>query len=165
MVYFAAGLVLLIAASVTDIRFWLSIAYPAYVVSLILLVAVIFVGHSALGAQRWLSVGPIEIQPSELMKIALVLALASWFHRASWERIGNPLFLITPIIAVVVPVGLILKEPNLGTAVVVAVLGGAMFFVAGVRWWKFVLVALPIPFAAPERGWGSGRVEGVNPPG
>jgi rod shape determining protein RodA len=82
------------------------------------------------------------------MKIALVLALASWFHRASWERIGNPLFLLVPVTAVLVPVGLIVKEPNLGTAVITAALGGAVFFAAGVRWWKFVLVVLPIPFAA-----------------
>ena len=82
------------------------------------------------------------------MKIALVLALAHWFHRASWERIGNPLFLIPPIIAVLVPAGLILKQPNLGTAVITMLVGGAVFFAAGVRWWKFLLVALPIPFAA-----------------
>ena len=100
------------------------------------------------GAQRWIELGGLQIQPSELMKIALVLALASWFHRASWERIGNPLFLIPPLIAVLVPVGLIVKEPNLGTAVITAVLGAAMFFAAGVRWWKFLLVALPVPFAA-----------------
>ena len=94
-------------------------------------------GHVGKGAQRWIELGGLQIQPSELMKIALVLALASWFHRASWERIGNPLFLIPPLIAVLVPVGLILKEPNLGTAVITAVLGAAMFFAAGVRWWKF----------------------------
>ncbi len=52
------------------------------------------------------------------MKIALVMALAAWFHKASWERMGNPLFLIPPAIAVLIPVGLILKEPNLGTAVI-----------------------------------------------
>jgi rod shape determining protein RodA len=74
--------------------------------------------------------------------------LASWFHRASWERIGNPLFLLPPLLAVLVPVGLIVKEPNLGTAVITAALGASLFFAAGVRWWKFVLVLLPIPFAA-----------------
>ncbi len=77
-----------------------------------------------------------------------MLALAAWFHRASWERIGNPLFLLPPVIAVLVPVGLIVKEPNLGTAVITAILGAAMLFAAGVRWWKFILVALPVPFAA-----------------
>jgi rod shape determining protein RodA len=83
------------------------------------------------------------------MKLALVMALASWFHRASWERIGNPLFLLPPMIAVLVPVALILKQPNLGTAVITAVLGAAMFFAAGVRWWKFLLVAAPVPLLAP----------------
>ena len=92
-----------------------------------------------------------QLQPSELMKIALVLALASWFHRASWERMGNPLFLIPPVIAVLVPVGLILKEPNLGTAVITALVGAAIFFAAGVRWWKFVLLALPDPVRGAHR--------------
>jgi rod shape determining protein RodA len=105
-------------------------------------------GHVGKGAQRWIEFGSIELQPSELMKITLVLALASWFHRASWERMGNPLFLVPPLLAIAVPVGLILKEPNLGTAVITAIVGGAVFFAAGVRWWKFVLVLLPVPFAA-----------------
>jgi len=105
-------------------------------------------GHVGKGAQRWIEAGGLQLQPSELMKIALVLALASWFHRASWERIGNPLFLIPPVLAVLAPVGLIVLEPNLGTAVITALLGAAMLFAAGVRWWKFILVALPVPFAA-----------------
>ncbi len=71
------------------------------------------------------------------MKLGLILALAAWFHRATWERIGNPLFLLPPIIAVLIPVGLILKEPNLGTAMITLMLGGVIFFAAGVRWWKF----------------------------
>ena len=103
-------------------------------------------GHVGKGAQRWLELGPLQLQPSELAKITLVLALAAWFHRASWRRIGNPLFLILPLIAVLVPVGLILKEPNLGTAAITAAVGGVMFFGAGVRLWKFVLVLAPVPF-------------------
>jgi rod shape determining protein RodA len=145
---FAIGLVLMIGIALIDIRFIARMAWPSYVVALALLVVVARFGHVGKGAQRWIEFGGLQLQPSELMKIALVLALASWFHRASWERIGNPLFLIPPIIAVLVPVGLIVKEPNLGTAVIMAILGAAIFFAAGVRWWKFVLVALPIPFAA-----------------
>ena len=105
-------------------------------------------GHVGKGAQRWIEVGGTQLQPSELMKIALVVALAAWFHRATWERMGNPLFLIPPALAVGAPVALILKEPNLGTAVITALVGGAMFLAAGVRWWKMALVVLPIPFAA-----------------
>ena len=145
---FATGLVLMIGIALVDIRFLARLAWPSYLVSLALLVLVMRYGHVGKGAQRWLDIGGLQLQPSELMKIALVLALASWFHRASWERIGNPLFLIPPVIAVLVPVALIVKEPNLGTAVITAILGVAMLFAAGVRWWKFILVALPVPFAA-----------------
>jgi rod shape determining protein RodA len=71
------------------------------------------------------------------MKIMLVLGLAAWFHRASWERVGNPLFLIPPIVAALIPVGLILKQPNLGTGLITLMIAGAVFWAAGVRWWKF----------------------------
>jgi rod shape determining protein RodA len=145
---FAAGLVLMLGIALVDIRFLARLAWPSYVVSLVLLVLVARMGHVGKGAQRWIEFGSIQLQPSEMMKITLVLALAAWFHRASWERIGNPLFLIPPVIAVLLPVGLILKEPNLGTAVITALVGAAVFFAAGVRWWKFILVALPVPFAA-----------------
>jgi rod shape determining protein RodA len=145
---FVAGLVLMIAIALVDIRFIAKLAWPSYVVGLVLLLLVMRYGHMGKGAQRWIELGGLQLQPSELMKIALVLALASWFHRASWERIGNPLFLVPPIVAVLVPVVLIVKEPNLGTAVITALLGAAMFFSSGVRWWKFLLVSLPVPFAA-----------------
>ena len=145
---FATGLVLMIGIALVDIRFLARLAWPSYLVALVLLVLVMHFGRAGKGAQRWIELGGLQLQPSELMKIALVLALASWFHRASWERIGNPLFLVPPLLAVLVPVVLIVKEPNLGTAVITALLGAAMFFAAGVRWWKFILVALPVPFAA-----------------
>jgi rod shape determining protein RodA len=145
---FAAGLVLMIGIALVDIRFIARLAWPIYGVSLVLLALVARYGHLGKGAQRWIEVAGLQVQPSELMKIALVLALAAWFDRASWERVGNPLFLILPAIAVLVPVVLIVQEPNLGTAVITAALGAAVFFAAGVRWWKFVLLALPVPFAA-----------------
>ncbi|MBN8872580.1 MAG: rod shape-determining protein RodA [Rhodospirillales bacterium] len=145
---FAAAVVMMAGIALVDIRLIARLAWPLYGVGVALLVLVLKMGHVGKGAQRWIELGGLQVQPSEFMKVALVLALASWFHRASWERIGNPLFLIPPIIAVLVPVGLILKEPNLGTAVITAIVGGCVFFAAGVRWWKFVLVAAPIPFAA-----------------
>jgi rod shape determining protein RodA len=145
---FGFGVVMMLGIALIDIRFIARLAWPAYAAGIVLLVLVMRMGHMGKGAQRWIELGGLQIQPSELMKLALILALASWFHKASWERIGNPLFLIPPVIAVLVPVGLILKEPNLGTAMITAMLGGAIFFAAGVRWWKFLLVALPIPFVA-----------------
>jgi rod shape determining protein RodA len=145
---FAFGLVLMLSIALIDIRFLARLSWPIYGVSVALLVAVERMGHVGKGAQRWIDLGGLQIQPSELAKIGLVLVLAAWFHRASWERMGNPLFLVPPLVLVLIPVGLILKEPNLGTAVITALVGGAVFFAAGVRWWKFALIALPIPFAA-----------------
>ncbi len=145
---FAAGLVLMLGIALIDIRFIARLAWPVYGVSIVLLLLVARMGHVGKGAQRWIELGGLQLQPSELAKLGLVLVLAAWFHRASWERIGNPLFLIPPMLMVLVPVGLILKQPNLGTAVITALIGAAVFFGAGVRWWKFLLVALPVPFAA-----------------
>jgi rod shape determining protein RodA len=145
---FASGLVVMIAIAMVDIRVIARLAWPVWMVSVVLLVLVLRMGHVGKGAQRWLDLGGLQLQPSEMMKLALVLALASWFHRASWERMGNPLFLLPPVIAVLLPVGLVLKEPNLGTAAITAMLGAAIFFAAGVRWWKFLLVMLPVPLLA-----------------
>ncbi len=145
---FAFGLVMMLCVAMVDIRFIARLAWPLYGFSIGLLVLVLRFGHVGKGAQRWIEIGSFQLQPSELMKIALVLALASWFHRASWERIGNPLFLIPPVAAVLLPVGLILKEPNLGTAVITGLVGASVFLAAGVRWWKIALTVLPIPFAA-----------------
>ena len=146
---FGFGLMLMLCIALVDIRFIAKMSWVAYVGGVILLILVLKMGHTGKGAQRWLDLGGMQWQPSELMKITLVLALASWFHRASWEKMGNPLFLIPPIIVVLIPVGLILKEPNLGTAVITAVVGATIFLGAGVRWWKVALVVAGVGLAAP----------------
>lgn len=146
---FAFGLGLMLGIALVDIRFIARLSWPAYVLGLVLLVLVAQMGHIGKGAQRWIELGGMQWQPSEFMKIALVMALASWFHKATWERIGNPLFLIPPLLAILLPVALILKQPNLGTAVITATVGGAVCFAAGVRWWKFVLLAAAVGLAAP----------------
>lgn len=150
LVRFAIGLVLMLAIALVDIRLIARFAWPLYALALMLLVLVLRMGSVSLGAERWLSIGGIDVQPSEFMKIALVLALAHWFHRASWERVGNPLFLLPPLLAVLAPVALIVKEPNLGTALIVTAIGGAMLFAAGVRIWLFVLVIALVAIAAPH---------------
>jgi rod shape determining protein RodA len=107
---------------------------------LFLLVVVEVMGHIGMGAQRWISFGFFVLQPSELMKIALVLALAKYFNGLSLEDIGHPIKLVAPILMVLAPVGLVLLQPNLGTAMLLMLASGAMFFTGGVRWWKFIIV-------------------------
>jgi rod shape determining protein RodA len=145
---FAVGLVLMLGVALVDIRFIARLAWPAYGAALTLLAAVERFGHIGKGAQRWITIGGFDLQPSELMKVALVLALAAWFHRASWERVGQPLFLVVPVLAIAAPAALILKEPNLGTAVITTAVGVSVMFAAGVRWWVFVAPLLPVPLLA-----------------
>jgi rod shape determining protein RodA len=146
---FGFGLTLMLSIAFIDIRFIARLAWLPYVGSVVLLILVLRVGHVGKGAERWLDLGGMQWQPSELMKISLVLALAAWFHRASWERMGNVLFLIPPAIVVLIPVALILKEPNLGTAVITGAIGAAIFLGAGVRWWKVGLVLAGIGLGIP----------------
>ncbi len=137
---FFASLLLMIAIAMIDIRIIAKLAWPLYGLGIVLLIAVWKFGHVGLGAKRWLDVGGVHVQPSELMKLFLALALAAWFQRANHERVGNPLFLIPPVLAILVPAALILKEPNLGTAVITMAIGAAVLLGAGVRWWKFAIV-------------------------
>jgi rod shape determining protein RodA len=146
---FGFCLVIMLSIAFIDIRIILRFAWVGYALALGLLVLVLFHGNVGKGAQRWIDLGPVQLQPSELMKIMLALGLAAWFHRASWERMGNPLFLIPPALMVLVPVGLILKQPNLGTALITAMVGAAVFWAAGMRWWKFALMAGATAIAAP----------------
>ena len=145
---FAAGLVMMLGLALVDIRVVEKLAWPLYVVSIVLLALVLRIGHVGKGAERWIDLAGVQMQPSELAKIALVLVLASIFKNTSWRRMGNPLFLVLPLILVLIPVGLVLKEPNLGTAVIIALVGASVFLAAGVRLWQVALVAAPLPFLA-----------------
>ncbi len=140
MVRFAIGIGIMISVAMVDLRFWLRNAYILYAVAMVLLVAVEAKGTVGMGAQRWIDIGFIQLQPSEIMKIALILSLSRYFHGASFQEIGRPLFLIPPLIMVFAPAALVLKQPDLGTAMMLVMSSGALFFMAGVRLWKFVLV-------------------------
>ena len=137
---FLAGLVMMIGVAVVDIRIWLRLAYPLYFLSLGLLVAVEVMGEIGMGAQRWIDLHVIQLQPSELMKVAVVLALARYFHGPTLEEVWRPSRLIVPLVLVAAPVALVLRQPDLGTALMLLMIGGALFFLAGVRLWKFAVV-------------------------
>jgi rod shape determining protein RodA len=150
---FGIGLVLMIAVAVTDIQVWMRYAYTLYFLVLALLVAVEVMGVIGMGAQRWISLGFIQLQPSEIMKITLVLALARYFHGATLEEIARPTRLLVPLLLLGAPVVLVLRQPDLGTAIMLSMTAGVIFFLAGVRAWKFgviigaALAALPVAWS------------------
>lgn len=137
---FVVGMVAMIALAFTPIWFWRSISVAAYVVCLLLLVAVDVFGHHAMGAQRWLDIGPVKLQPSEITKIALVLVLAAYYDWLGLNRVSRPLWVLIPVLLILIPTGLVLAQPDLGTSVMLVAGGALMMFVAGVSLWYFAIV-------------------------
>lgn len=146
------GLVLMLAVAVVDIRFWMRNAYAIYAVTLIVLIAVEINGTIGMGAQRWIDLGIVQFQPSEIMKIACVLALARFYHGLTNEDIGRISFLVPPLVIMGAPVVLVLKQPDLGTALMLMAGAIAIMWLAGVRLWVFILGTIGALAAIPV-GW------------
>ncbi|MBT3792232.1 MAG: rod shape-determining protein RodA [Rhodospirillales bacterium] len=150
LVRFGVGIVLMVGLALVDIRIWLRYAYAIYLVALAMLVSVEFFGDIGMGARRWINLGFMNVQPSEVMKIAVIVVLARYFHALPEEAIGKFRYLLWPMFMVLVPAGLVLRQPDLGTAIMLLMVATAMFFMAGVRLWKFgvlfgvVLAIVPV---------------------
>jgi len=138
---FGMCLVMMLALAMIDIRVWFALAYPIYGLGLLLLVAVEAVGDVRLGAQRWLSIGSFSFQPSEVMKLGIVLALARLYHGVSAQRAKLSWWLLVPAIMIGLPVLLVAHQPDLGTAMLIALTGGAIVMLAGLSW-KVIGVAV-----------------------
>ncbi|GLQ06433.1 rod shape-determining protein RodA [Sneathiella chinensis] len=151
MIRFAAGLVIMFVVAFVDVRIWLRLAYPLYAISLLLLGAVEVMGVVGMGARRWVEIGPLQLQPSEVMKITLVMAVARYFHGLSLEDVRRIRWVLPPILLVLAPSALVLRQPDLGTTLLLVAGAGIVFFAAGVSLWKFGAVigaAIPVGFFA-----------------
>jgi rod shape determining protein RodA len=135
LIRFGIGAVLMLIVALVDMRFWMRSAYAVYGIAFMLLLGVEVMGDIGKGAQRWIDVGVLQLQPSELMKVALVLALARYFHGLDLEQVRRPSSIIVPVLMIVLPAGLVLKQPDLGTAALLLFGGVVILFLAGVRLW------------------------------
>jgi len=120
-----------------------------YLLALCLLCIAHFIGYSAMGAQRWIHYGAVNFQPSELMKLAMILYLSYIFDKMKEHEIGDVLCVIKPVLVVMIPFIFVLKQPNLGTALLILFVAGVIFFVAGVKKWKFITVILLVVIIFP----------------
>lgn len=146
---YGVALILMLLVAATDIRFWMSLAYPLYALSLFLLIGVEIMGFVGMGAQRWIDLYVIQLQPSELMKIALILALARYFHYCHLDDIKKNSTLLFPLVLVAIPTLLVMRQPDLGTALILLMSGAVIFFTTGVQIWKFLLAGGSILAALP----------------
>jgi rod shape determining protein RodA len=141
MVRFVVGVFLMLLVAVIDIHVWLRYAYAIYAVSLVLLVAVELNGSVGMGAQRWVDLGVFTIQPSELMKISIILLLARYFYASQLESVSRVSHLLVPLLLMAAPAFLVLRQPDLGTTILMVATGVVLMFLAGVRIWVFVVGA------------------------
>ncbi len=137
---FAMGLAAMFVVAMVPIWFWRNMAVMAYVLGLVLLLFVEFFGSVGMGAQRWIDLGFMRLQPSEVMKIALVMLLAAYYDWLPLNRTSRPLWVIAPVALILLPTYLVLQQPDLGTALLLLAAGGLMMFLAGVHWAYFATV-------------------------
>lgn len=134
LIRFGVVFLVMLGLALVDVRWWYAIAYPLYAIGLMLLVAVELFGETRMGATRWLDLGFTSLQPSEIMKLGIVLALARWYHGASAQEAKWHWKLIIPALMIAVPVVLVAHQPDLGTSLLILFTGVAIMFAAGLSW-------------------------------
>ncbi len=151
MMRFGIAAIGMLIIALIDIKWWYRLTWPLYFIGLGLLVVVEIMGHVGMGAQRWINLGFMQLQPSEIMKIVVVMALARYFHAATMDDMRSLRFLIVPVLVIMAPVALVLLQPDLGTSLMILMAGAAMFFMAGASIWLYIIggvgVAACIPVA------------------
>ena len=140
IIRFLISLALLFFISLVDIRLWYKYSYHIFFLSLLLLIGVEIFGTFGLGAKRWIRILGFSIQPSELIKVAIILSLAKYYNELRYDRIGWIRNTITPTFIVIIPFFFVIIQPDLGTAVMILILGALIMFIAGVKIWKFITI-------------------------
>lgn len=141
---FALGLAVMLVVAMVPIWFWRNMSLLAYLISLALLIAVALIGIEGKGAQRWIDLGFMRLQPSELVKITLVMLLAAYYDWLPMSRVSRPIWVLIPVGLILTPVALVLRQPDLGTSILLLAAGGVVMFVAGVHWAYFATVILAV---------------------
>lgn len=144
IIRFCLGAGVMVFMAFVPISFWREISIIAYLVGIALLLAVPYIGETRGGAQRWIDLGFMTLQPSELMKIGVVMALAFYYDWLDERRISHPLWVIIPIAVTLLPAFLVLGQPDLGTALLIIMGGAIVMFIAGVHWAYFLAAVLSV---------------------
>lgn len=151
MMRFGVAAIGMVIIALIDLKWWFRLTWPLYFLGLFLLIIVEVMGQIGMGAQRWINLGFMQLQPSELMKIVVVMALARYFHTAAIEDMRRLPFLVIPMLVIMAPVALVLLQPDLGTSLMIVMVGAAMLFIAGASIWLYiggaVIAAASIPVA------------------
>ncbi|MDA9122293.1 rod shape-determining protein RodA [Paracoccaceae bacterium] len=144
MIRFSIGFFLMLLIAFIPIWFWRNISGLAYFISIILLLAVEFFGVSGMGAVRWIDLGFMRLQPSEVTKLTVVMFLASYYDWLPRNKVSNIFWVILPLLIIILPILMVLRQPDLGTALLILVGGLTVMFIAGVSWIYFLISGLGV---------------------
>ncbi len=137
---FGVTFLMMFVMAMIPIWFWRNMSFLAYGIALLLIILVSLMGSMGMGAQRWIDLGFMKLQPSELAKLGIVMALAAYYDMLPAQKVSRPVWVALPLLLIALPVGLVLKQPDLGTAILIMLSGGTVMFLAGVHWAYFATV-------------------------
>ena len=140
---------MMLIISFINIRFWFSIGYLFYVLIVGLLIWTYYFGIQSSGSQRWMDLYFINLQPSELMKICIILCLAKYFHRMKLENVNSLYAILTSLVIIVLPMGLVIVQPDLGTSLLIAISGLAVLWFAGINHKYFIYTMIGFIITLP----------------
>ena len=133
---------MMVLFSFINIKFWFLIGYFSYFVVIVLLIWTYLFGIKSSGSQRWIDLYFINLQPSELMKIFIILCLAKYFHRMKLDKINSIYTILTSLIVILLPMGLVIVQPDLGTSLLIAISGVAVLWFVGINHKYFIYTML-----------------------
>ncbi|SHJ01306.1 cell elongation-specific peptidoglycan biosynthesis regulator RodA [Shimia gijangensis] len=137
---FTLGLAVMVTVAMVPIWFWRNMSVAAYLATIVLLILVEFMGSVGMGAQRWIDLGFMRLQPSELMKVTLVMSLAAYYDWLPPKKLSRPFWVLLPVLAILLPTAMVLRQPDLGTSILLITGGAMVMFIAGVHWGYFAAV-------------------------
>jgi len=149
LIRFFVFFIMMIGLSFVRIQFWHSIGYLFYIITLLLLIFAFFYGVTASGSQRWINLYFINLQPSELMKIAIIICFAKYYHRLQIHNVNQLKSIIIPLFILILPILLVISQPDLGTSILIALSGLVVIWLAGVNIKYFIYLSLTLLISAP----------------
>ena len=152
LIRFVISAILFFIISVIDIKIILKLAYPLFFINILALVLIMFIGTETYGATRWIRIAGVSLQPSEFIKVSLILCLAKYYHSIPIIEANKVSRMIIPVIITLIPVGLVINQPDLGTSIIILIGAGSIFWIVGINYKYFILAFLSACASIPV-GW------------
>ena len=152
LIRFVISAILFFIISVIDIKIILKLAYPLFFINILALVLIMFIGTETYGATRWIRIAGVSLQPSEFIKVSLILCLAKYYHSIPIIEVSKVSRMIIPVIITLIPVGLVIIQPDLGTSIIILIGAGSIFWIVGINYKYFILAFLSACATIPV-GW------------